>query len=101
MHDEERTFLREIRPLAASLGMDMFVTRQRIPSGCRKAPTFHVDDRVAIVLDGTLLVGFGDRFDEQALIVVSKGSTWTIPARKPYFLWARDGEVLLQVMGNG
>lgn len=79
----------------------MQVIRTRFPAGFRRPPARHADDRVGIVLAGTLYVGYGDQFNEGKVVAVAPGHTWTIPALKPYFLWAKDGEVLLQVMGNG
>ena len=29
------------------------------------------------------------------------GSIFTEPARQPHFVWAKDGEVVIQVIGNG
>ena len=28
-------------------------------------------------------------------------SIWTEPAKQPHFVWAKDGEVIIQVIGNG
>lgn len=79
----------------------MYVIRTRFPAGFRQAPDRHGHDRIATVLAGTLYVGFGEKFNEQKVMAVPTGRTWTIPARKACFLWAKEGEVLLQVMGNG
>ena len=78
----------------------MFVTRTLLRGGMRHASLPQSFDRVATVLSGTLSVSLGAQFDEQALVDVPQGRTWTIPARKACVLWARDGDVLLQVMGN-
>jgi hypothetical protein len=79
----------------------MYVIRTKIPAGFRQAPGRHADDRVGTVLAGTLYVGYGDQFNEQVVTPIPTGRSWTIPARRPYFLWAKEGDVLLQVMGNG
>ncbi|MBK6005145.1 cupin domain-containing protein [Ramlibacter ginsenosidimutans] len=78
----------------------MHMMRAHYPAGFRVQPARHADHRVATVLAGTLYVGFGERFEENRLVAVPKGATWTIPARQPYYLWAKEGAVLLQVMGN-
>lgn len=78
----------------------MYVMRKRVPAGSRFAPDQHAADRVGTVLSGTLYVGFGDRFSEQRVVAVLQGQTWTIPARRACFLWAKEGDVLLQMMGN-
>lgn len=79
----------------------MYLMRARYPAGFRKPPDRHAQDRVGTVLSGTIYVGFGEQFNEQQVIAVTQGHTWTIPARKPYYLWAKEGDVVLQVMGNG
>ena len=79
----------------------MYVIRTRFPAGFRRPPARHADDRVGTVLAGTLYIGFGEQFNEQMVVAVQEGHTWTIPARRAYFLWAKEGEVVLQVMGNG
>ena len=78
-----------------------YVAHIRFPAHLRIAPHFHPDDRVVTVLSGTVLFGFGERFDEGRLRPLPAGSVWTEPARQPHFAWARDGEVVLQVVGVG
>lgn len=78
-----------------------YVAHIRFPAGLRIAPHFHPDDRVVTVLSGTVLFGYGERFDATRMRALPAGSVWTEPARQPHFAWARDGEVLLQVIGIG
>lgn len=79
----------------------MHMMRAHYPAGYRMQPAQHSDHRVGTVLAGTLYVGFGEQFEENRLVAIPKGGTWTIPARRPYYLWAKEGAVLLQVMRNG
>jgi hypothetical protein len=53
------------------------------------------------VISGTLYVGFGEQFDEGKMKVLPATSIWTEPAKQPHFVWAKDGEVVIQVIGNG
>ena len=54
------------------------------------------------VISGTLLMGYGDKFDETTMKALPAGSIWTEPAKAPHYVWAKDGEVVIQVMGvNG
>jgi hypothetical protein len=46
-------------------------------------------------------MGFGERFDETTMKVLPAGSIWTEPAKQPHYVWAKDGEVVIQVIGNG
>jgi len=78
----------------------MYLVRTKFPAGFRQGPGRHAHDRVGTVLSGTLYIGFGEQFDEQQVVPISPGHTWTIPARRPYFLWAKEGDVLLQFMSN-
>jgi hypothetical protein len=48
-----------------------------------------------------LLVGYGEQFDEGKMKALPAGSTFTEPARHPHFAWAKDGEVVVQVVGHG
>ena len=79
----------------------MYVIRYRFPANFRVPPHFHPDDRLVVVLSGTLHVGYGKRFDESTLKALPAGSIWTEPAEHPHFTWAKDGEVIIQVVGNG
>jgi len=79
----------------------MYAIRYRFPDNFRVQPHFHPDDRLVVVLSGTLHVGYGERFDESKLRSLPAGSIWTEPAEQPHFVWAKDGEVVIQVVGNG
>ena len=51
---------------------------------------------------GTLYVGYGEQFDENAMKALPAGSIWTEPAKQTHFVWAKDGEAVIQVVGaNG
>jgi quercetin dioxygenase-like cupin family protein len=79
----------------------LYTAHIRFPPGLRIVPHFHPDDRIVTVLAGAVLFAYGERFDEAALRRFPAGSVWTEPAGRPHFAWARDGEVLLQVIGLG
>ena len=79
----------------------MYVIRYRFPANFMVQPHFHPDDRLVMVLSGTLHVGYGERFDKSKLKALPAGSIWTEPAKQPHFVWAKDGEVVIQVVGNG
>jgi quercetin dioxygenase-like cupin family protein len=79
----------------------MYVIRYRFPANFKVQPHFHPDDRLVVVLSGTLYVGYGEQFDDSTLKALPAGSIWTEPAKQPHFVWAKDGEVMIQVVGNG
>ncbi|MDB5897335.1 MAG: cupin 2 protein [Ramlibacter sp.] len=78
----------------------MYVTRTRVPAGFHQAPGPQQFDRVGTVLSGTLYVTFGQRFDEQNVVAIEQGRIWTIPAHVSCFLWAKEGDVIVQLVGN-
>jgi quercetin dioxygenase-like cupin family protein len=73
----------------------------RIPAGTKVAPHFHSGDRIAVVLSGTFYVGYGDRFDEGAMKALPAGSAWVEPNEQAHYAWAKDGDVVLHVVGVG
>ena len=54
-----------------------------------------------MVISGTLHVGYGEVFDESKMKALPAGSIWTEPAKQPHFVWAKDGEVVIQIIGSG
>jgi quercetin dioxygenase-like cupin family protein len=79
----------------------MYANRVRFPAGLRIQPHFHPDERIVVVLSGTVYFSYGEQFDEAGMKALSAGSVWTEPARQPHFAWAKDGEAVIQVIGNG
>jgi ChrR Cupin-like domain len=79
----------------------VYVYHARFPAGFRNPPHFHSDERIVTILSGTLLVGYGEQFDESTMKALPAGSMFTEPAKQPHFAWARDGEVVIQVVGHG
>jgi len=79
----------------------LYVYRIRFPANSKLAPHYHPDDRVGTVLSGTLYFGYGTEFAEGSLKALAAGSSWTEPANKPHFAWAKDEEVVIQVVGIG
>jgi len=79
----------------------LYAYRARFPAGFRNEPHFHPDNRIVTVIAGTLHVGLGERFDEAALRPLPAGSLWTEPSDEPHFVWAKDGEVIIQIIGFG
>ena len=75
--------------------------RVRLEPGARIPPHTHPDTRNSTVLKGTLWVGFGESFDEDAMVAIPEGSLYLAPADTPHFLWARDGAVEYQESGLG
>jgi quercetin dioxygenase-like cupin family protein len=79
----------------------MYAYRVRFQEGFRNQPHFHPDDRIVTIISGTLDMGYGERFDEGMMRRLPTGSVWTEPGDQPHFVWAQDGEVVIQVIGIG
>jgi len=75
-------------------------SRVKFARGTKAAPHTHPDERYTLVLSGTLYVGFGETFDESKLVAIPEGMLYVAPVRVPHFLWARDGEVIIQESGT-
>ncbi len=78
----------------------IYMYRSRFPAGYKVQPHFHPDERIGMVVSGTLLVGYGELFDESKMKLMPAGSIWTEPARQPHFVWAKFGEVVIQIVGG-
>src|SRR5688572_3934598 len=77
----------------------MYVFRVRFAQGTKGAPHTHPDERFTLVVSGILYVGFGESFDESLMVPVRQGSVYVAPAGRAHYLWARDGEVVIQESG--
>ena len=78
-----------------------YVVRIRLPAGLKLAPHAHPDGRIVQVLSGTMYFALGDSGDTTRLKAFPPGSLWTEPPGAPHYAWARDGEVVLQIVGTG
>ena len=79
----------------------VYVLRTRLPADLKVQPHFHPDERIVTILSGTLLVGYGEQFDESKMKGLPAGSLFTEPSKQPHFVWAKDGDVVVQVIGHG
>jgi quercetin dioxygenase-like cupin family protein len=79
----------------------IFVTRTLIPKGTQTIPHFHPDSRTVIVLSGVCYYGRGEEFDEKLTHPLPPGSFFTEPAGVPHFIWAKDGDVVVQTTAIG
>lgn len=77
------------------------MSRVKFPPGLKVSPHFHLDERVVTVLSGTMYVGYGEAFDETRMQALPAGSLWTEPAKTTHFVWAKDEEGIIQVVGVG
>jgi quercetin dioxygenase-like cupin family protein len=78
-----------------------YAIRVRIPVGTKVLPHTHPEDRIVVVLGGTVHVGVGETFDEEKTKALPPGSVYTEQAKQPHYSWAKDGGVVLHVTGVG
>jgi quercetin dioxygenase-like cupin family protein len=79
----------------------MYVYRVKFEKGHKNEPHYHTDERVVTVLSGSIYVGFGEEFNESEMVKLSVGGVYTEPKKFPHYVWAKDDDVVLQVVGSG
>ena len=79
----------------------LYVTRTLIPHGTKTIPHIHADSRTVTVLSGVCHYGHGVEFDEKMVIPMPSGSFFTEPAGTPHYIWAKDGDVVVQTTAVG
>lgn len=81
---------------------EFFVLRMKFPAGFKVEPHTHPEGvRTLTVLSGTLYFGFGETFDEAKVTAYPPGTFFTELPTTPHFVWAKDGDVVVQVSGIG
>ena len=79
----------------------LYVSISKFPAGLKTIVHTHPDDRVVTVISGTAYFGFGETFDETGVQAMPAGTVYTEPANQPHYNWAKDGELVIQVVGFG
>ena len=80
----------------------LYVDRIKFAPGMKAMPHWHPDSvRAVLVLSGTFYFAVGEQWDESQLKAYPAGTLYSEPARTPHYAWAKDGEVILQVMAIG
>ncbi len=79
----------------------LYQQRVRMPAGAKIQPHTHPDERISVVLEGTIYVGFGETFDESNVVAIPTGAVYVAPAGVPHYVWAKDGPALYQEGGMG
>ncbi|MDQ3175437.1 MAG: cupin domain-containing protein, partial [Acidobacteriota bacterium] len=77
-----------------------FAIRAKLPDGYRVPPHWHPTDERIVVLQGTLGMGIGEKFDPAAGHELPVGSYALMPKEMRHFVWA-IGETVIQVAGTG
>ncbi len=100
--DSSRPGSMDMAVLAGDMGKPgLYSARIRIPARLRIPPHAHPEDRVVVVLSGTLHFGFGEHFDAAAMKAMTPGSFFIEPAGKAHFAQTASEDAILQVSGIG
>lgn len=78
-----------------------YTLRVKFPPGIKTPPHYHPDTRTVTVISGKYYFGTGADFDAAGMQGYDPGTVIVVPAGKPHFSWARDGEVIVQEAGVG
>jgi quercetin dioxygenase-like cupin family protein len=78
-----------------------YIFRVKLAAGAIIPPHTHPDERNTTVLEGTIYVGFGEKFDETAVVAVPAGAVYIAPANVPHYVWSKEGEAMYQEAGVG
>jgi quercetin dioxygenase-like cupin family protein len=78
-----------------------WIDRAKVPAGKRVLAHTHPQDEPVTVIEGTWYLGEGTKFNSAKLKAYPAGSFILIPAGVPHFVAATDGDVIIQLSGNG
>ena len=77
-----------------------FALRIKFPDGYTVQPHWHPTTENLVVLNGTLMVGVGDKFDEGTMHALAAGGYSKMPAKTNHYVRAK-GETMIQLYGVG
>jgi quercetin dioxygenase-like cupin family protein len=77
-----------------------YTIRTKFPDGYKVPPHWHPNDENVTVLQGTIKLGMGDKFDESAAKQLPAGSYALMPKNMRHFAIS-SGETILQLHGIG
>ena len=78
-----------------------YVIRVKVPGGVKLMPHKHPEDRIYTVMSGVFYIGLGEQFDGSKVEAYPPGSVIVLPGETWHFHWAKSGEYVTQVYGQG
>ena len=79
----------------------IYVIRAKFSPGRMTRPHFHPEDRYVVVVSGTWYIGEGDTFEPDKTIPLKAGSYAKHPANLHHYDGAKDGDTVLEIVGEG
>jgi len=77
-----------------------FVLRVRVPDGAKFGPHSHPVLENVTVLQGTLLIGVGDKMDVAKMVALPAGSFFSVPPNVHHYAMAK-GDTIIQLNDTG
>ncbi|MDT4968970.1 MAG: hypothetical protein QOJ64_3707 [Acidobacteriota bacterium] len=77
-----------------------FTIRAKFPDGYKIPPHWHPTDEHVVVIEGTIMIGLGEKADSSAAKSMTAGSFMLMPQGVKHFASAK-GETIIQVYGTG
>jgi hypothetical protein len=78
-----------------------YAIRVKAPLDAKLMPHRHPEDRIYTVISGVFYIGFGDKFDGDAVTGYPPGTALVLPGDTWHFHWAKSGEYVTQVTAIG
>ena len=78
----------------------LFTIRVKMPDGYKVPPHWHPVDENVTVLQGTFMMGTGEKFDADAATALPVGGFGHMPKEKRHYAFAK-GETILQIHSVG
>jgi hypothetical protein len=79
----------------------LYVILVKWPAGHMSRPHFHPNDRFITVISGTWWVGTGAKFDPDSTLPLPAGSFVTHFGKQIHYDGAKNGDTILQIVGEG
>jgi quercetin dioxygenase-like cupin family protein len=79
----------------------LYVQLLKVPPHQEIQSHHHAGDRTASVLQGTMMFGYGPKFDRSKLRVMSVGAVYTEPSGSPHFAATGDESAVAAITGYG
>jgi hypothetical protein len=79
----------------------LYIMLTKWPPHTMSRPHFHPNDRFITVLEGTWWVGWGTKYDPDSTYPMPKGSFVRHFGKQIHYDGAKDGEVILEMVGEG
>lgn len=80
---------------------ELYALFGKMNSGATFPAHTHPDARITTVISGTMYYGVGEKFEQTMVKPYPAGSVVYTPADTSHFMWAKDGETIMQETGYG